>query len=156
MKKEIFFAVLLGLSLGLIVTYGVYRATQADTQDQVTDITQSTTDNQDGQINETVSNLVINSPKDETIVDTKTIPVTGTTSSNSFVVIYVNETPYITTADQTGAFSISVELAENSNVIGVHALNQDGAETVVEVIVTYISKPLVSQNATPSGDIVAE
>lgn len=156
MKKEIFFAVLLGLSLGLIVTYGVYRATQADTQDQVSNIAQSTTGDQNSQSNETVSNLVINSPKDEALVDTKTIPVTGLTTSNSFVIVYVNETPYITTADQTGAFSISVDLAENSNFIGVYALNQDGDETTVELLVTYISQPLVSQTATPSGDTVDE
>ncbi len=145
MKKEIFFAVLLGLSLGLIVTYGVYRATQADTQNQIDDITQTGDDDQNSQINATIANLIISTPKDEAIVDTKTIQVAGNTSSNAFVIIYVGETPYVTTADQTGAFSVSVELSENSNVIGIHSLTEDGDETVVEVTVTYISKPLVTQ-----------
>lgn len=145
MKKEIFFAVLLGLTLGLIVTYGVYRATQANTQNQIEDITQTQDDDPTSQINTTIANLIINTPKDETVVDTKTIQVAGNTSTNAFVIIYVNEIPYITTADQAGAFSVSVELSENSNIIGVHSLTEDGEETVLEVTVTYISKPLVTQ-----------
>lgn len=152
MKKEVFFAILLGLSFGLIVTYGIYRASQADTQQQLATILETTNLDVANEENSAISTIVIDAPLNESIVDEQRQTISGTTLSNSFVVIYVNETPYVTTADQAGAFSISADLRLGSNVIGVHALNENGQETVSEIVVGYTTQPLFSQAATDSAD----
>lgn len=144
MKKEIFFAILIGLFFGLVVTYGIYRANQADTQEQVATILESTelASNQQNGI-EVLTNLVVSNPKNESIVTEQTQTIAGTTSENAFVVIYINETPYITTADETGAFSISADLRLGANIIGIHSLDNIGQETTTEIIVSYTTQPLL-------------
>lgn len=153
MKKEVFFAVLLGLSLGLIVTYGVYRANQANTQDQVDTLLQESAAETIDPTANGISSLVIDAPENESIVDEAKQTIAGTTLANAFVVIYVNETPYMTTADQTGAFSISADLSLGSNVIGVHSLSEDGNEAIAEIVVSYTTQPLIPQ---PSASESAE
>jgi len=152
MKKEVFVAILLGLSFGLIVTYGIYRASQADTQQQLATILETTNLELENEDTSAISTIVIDSPQNESIVDEQRQTISGTTISNSFVIIYVNETPYITSADQAGAFSVSADLQLGSNVIGVHALNENGEETVSEIVVGYTTQPLFSQAATSSAD----
>jgi ABC-type uncharacterized transport system ATPase subunit len=152
MKKEVFVAILLGLSFGLIVTYGIYRASQADTQQQLATILETTNLDVENEDTNSISTIVIDSPLNESIVDEQRQTISGTTISNSFVIIYVNETPYITTADQAGAFSVSADLRLGSNVIGVHALDENGQETVAEIVVGYTTQPLFSQTATDSAD----
>jgi hypothetical protein len=152
MKKEVFFAILLGLSFGLIVTYGIYRASQADTQQQLANILETTNLPLVNDSDSSISTIVINSPPNESIVDEKRQTIAGTTHSNSFVVIYVNETPYITTTDQAGAFSLSADLRLGSNVIGIHALDENGQETISEIVVGYTTQPLFSQAATGSAN----
>lgn len=145
MKKEVFTAIFLGLFLGLIVTYGIYRASQADTQQQVAslldvdlEVEQTTLENGNNGV------LVINTPSHESVVSEQRQTISGNTLSNSFIVIYVNETPYITTADESGAFSLSADLRLGANIIGVHALNENGDETISEITVAYTTQPLLS------------
>jgi hypothetical protein len=153
MKKEILVAILIGLFFGLIVTYGIYRASQANTENQVADVLETNNQEQENNSNNAISNINIDTPEDESIVSDLRQTIAGTTLSNSFVIIYVNETPYITTADQAGAFSISADLSLGSNVIGVHTLNENGQETSTELTVGYITQPLETQLATESATI---
>jgi len=151
MKKEVFFAVLLGLTLGLIVTYGIYRASQANTQDQLDTITEGESEQAGQQEKIDSSSLVVDVPQDESVVNEATLTVSGTTLSNTFVIIYVGETPYITTADEAGAYSVSVELEEGSNIIGVHSLSENGQEVSTERLVTYTTQPLLPDTASESA-----
>lgn len=145
MKKEIIIAILLGLSLGLFITYGLYRTRNAADNNQT--LTIEDTLNSSPEI-EALSTLVLHSPEDETIVDTQEIPIAGDTEPNNFVVIFVNEEEFITTADETGAFSISAELESGSNVIIVYSIDEDGNQTVEERVVVYSTRSLTEDENT--------
>lgn len=139
MRKEVIFAILIGLSLGLVITYGIYRARMSlNTPPQL--LSENGTSPTPSP--ETVSNLLITNPDDEAIVDQKQIPVAGTTTANAFIVVIVNDNEYITTADETGNFSVEVELANNSNVIQVFTLDEDGSQSMKELTVIYTTQPL--------------
>lgn len=140
MKKELFVAIILGLSMGLIITYGIYRAQQVDTRQQAAILEIDTEELAD--ISDLQNTLIIDSPKDESVVDQQNISVAGQTLPGAFVVIYVNEDPVITTADSSGAFSITARLRTGANVISVHSVAEDGTEVVADVVVSYTTDPI--------------
>lgn len=149
MKKEIIIAILLGLSLGLFITYGLYRSRNSANDKSVPSI-QEVLENPDKA--NVLSTLVLHSPDDESIVSESEITIAGDTQPNNFVVIFVNEENFITTADDAGAFSISAELEDGSNVILIHSVDEDGKETVEERMVVYTDKPLDQAEDEPSDE----
>lgn len=136
MRKEIIFAIILGLVVGLLITYGVYRSRQVDTSDEQ-DLTLNSTPTT---ITTEVGNLVLHSPADESVVDTPDVTVAGTTDPQAFVVIFVNDIEHVTNADLSGNFSLGVTLETGSNVISVHALNEDGKKTTQERVVIHTTQ----------------
>ena len=139
MRKELLLAVLVGISLGLLITFGVYRSRQSADRaqdNQTQDLVTSQVTNDSSQDN---SQLSITSPEDESIVDKEQIIVSGTTGANNFVVVFLNDSELITNADQSGNFSVEVELDEGPNLIVVEAINEDGQTCKQERVVTVDS-----------------
>ena len=124
MKKEIVIAILIGLSLGLFITYGVYQAktsiSKKSDQDQKT-LALTPAPNQ-----EFAGELILNSPEDGLIQADKTISVSGTTLPSSFVVVFVGNDENITTSDESGNFSSEVNLKDGVNIITVIVLDESG------------------------------
>ena len=149
MKKEIVVAILLGLTLGLIVSVGVYRARKS-LQSQTTNQpipSSSPTPDTTGK-----GPLVIISPEDESIQSTKELKITGTTKPEALIVIMVNDTPFVTTADKSGNFSIQTELKTMANIIVVRAIDEDGNTTEEKRSVIYTTTALdEAPNATFSA-----
>lgn len=148
MRKELFFAILLGLTAGLIITYGLYRAR---TSLQTTPVLQTS---------ETpiptpaiATNLIITSPDDETIQESKTVTVAGTTDPNAFVVVVTTDTDQVTQADASGNFSVETQLSDGANVIIVYGVNEDGQVTSQERTVTVES---ATPEATESSETPEE
>lgn len=149
MKKEVIVAVILGLTLGLIVSYGVYRARKS--LQQPTTETEATP--QPSASAGTHTSLVMLSPEDESIQSAKEVKVTGTTVPNALIVIFINQNEHITNADASGNFSIQTELQPNSNVITTRSIDDDGnvAEDQRTVIMSSVSldeAPTASYSAT--------
>jgi hypothetical protein len=147
MKKEIFFAVIIGLLLGLIVTYGVYtarRALRSGGQPPAATPTPSVTPTP-------LSNLIITSPSDESVVFEAAITVAGNTDANAFVVVITPTDQLITTADETGNFSVNLQLASGGNIIQIFSINEDGETTQHEVTVVYNDEEATaSESAQPT------
>lgn len=141
MKKELFLAILIGLLVGLIIVFGVYRTKIIFTpKNKSTTLEASPSPEASADV---ISNLVIHSPLNETIQDEESVTIAGSTNNNEFVVILVNEEEFITTADESGNFSISTTLEPGSNIIQINSINEDGKLTTEELTVIYITKPLI-------------
>ncbi|MEN8253393.1 MAG: hypothetical protein ABFQ62_03400 [Patescibacteria group bacterium] len=158
MKKEILFAILIGLSLGLIITYGAYRARKSE-QEMATQTTDSIASSP-GSETESQGNkfLTLFSPEDESIQDNDNVKITGNTTADSFVVIFIGNDENITIADDSGNFSVESKLEKGSNVIAVHAINEDGKSSIEERTVIYTTAAINTENnddsqeASPSGE----
>lgn len=151
MRKEIVLAIVIGLGVGLILTYGFYLARTALQRDPDNNLGQetNTSPSPDPSGNGTLSLI---SPVDESVQSSSSITIAGTTIVDSFVVIFVNDEEFITTADESGNFSIETELEDGSNVITVHAIDEDGNETIVERTVTVVEEvPVASASAAPAN-----
>jgi hypothetical protein len=148
MKKEILLAVLIGLGLGLIITYGVYRAR--------TSLTNPSTGSTESQVASPTpasqTSLVITAPEDEIVQSTASITVAGTTTPNSFVVVLLDDEETITTADASGNFSVERQLSLGANVILIFSVDEDGNTAEVERTVVLTEE----EEADPTDETSTE
>lgn len=156
MKKEVLIAIFVGLSMGLIITFGVYRVMSSLTQKPVAEFVQET----QTQVTATPTVLTLHSPEDGIIQTETELTVTGTTIPNSFIVVFINNEDYISTSDESGNFTIKVELETGENIIRVHVVDVNVAHTVEERFVVVsdafekleaAQKELEAQQATQSA-----
>lgn len=128
MKKEVVIAILIGLSLGLFITYGIYQAKNSVSRsgnDSELIVSPAPDDQFAGE-------LVLNSPINESVQNETALSVSGTTLANSFVVVFVGNEELITHSDDSGNFSVEVELAEGANIVSVYVIDEDGRSLSVE------------------------
>lgn len=151
MKKEMIISVLVGLFFGLIIVYGVYTAQSSLSKPEQTTKKLEVSPSTEAE-DEANSNLSLHSPEDEMIVNQSATTIAGTTIANSYVVIFINDEEIITTADDSGNFSVEGELELGSNIIQVHIIDEDGLSIVKERTVIYTTKPLI-ETETDSDDI---
>jgi hypothetical protein len=154
MKKEIIIAILIGLSLGLFITYGVYQAKTGITnkvgQDQKTLALTPVPDQ------EFSGELVLNSPEDEIIQTEATTSVSGTTLANSFVVVFVGNDETITSSDESGNFSVEVDLENGVNIISVIVLDENGRSISTKRTLIVSDDPLTQDSEEESGEETEE
>jgi len=151
MKKEIILAIVLGLSFGLVITYGVYRANLSMTQ-QPHERNQTSTPTPSPDSTADNANLSLISPEDESVVTDSALTVAGKTFPNAYVVIFINDIENLTTADDQGNFSITGELELGSNFIITHVIDDNGVTTTQErtvILTTVAASPAASASATP-------
>lgn len=150
MKKEILISVLIGLTLGLIITYGVYRFRSSANNTPATSLETvvATTPSPDIESSSVIS---IHNPPNGAVLNNTALTVTGNTIADAYVVLFVNDTEHISTADDAGNFSFQTKLVTGPNILRVHVVEESGTTTVAErsVIVT----PAESAAATPSAEV---
>lgn len=137
MKKEIVLAICLGLLLGLIVTYGVYRARVSLDEPAISDSVFSSATPLPTTTEAAHNSITLLSPEDESVQDTAEVKVIGTTDPNAQVVIFVNDVPHILTSDTSGNFSITDTLKAGPNRITVQTIDEDGNTAQIERVVTF-------------------
>lgn len=155
MKKEVIIAIFVGLSMGLIITFGVYRVKSTITEQPVADFIQ---DEEDNQATATPTILALHSPEDGIIQTDKELIIAGTTIPNTFIVAFVNDEDYLSNSDESGNFSIKVQLEEDENIIRVHVVDENSASVVEErlVVVSSAFEDLESNQATDSAQTTQE
>ena len=145
MRKELLLAIFIGMSMGLIITFGIYQSrenTRENKNYQTDDLVKQQVD--DG-LKES-SQLSITTPEESLIVDQENLIVSGNTNPSSFVVIFVNDKENITTADETGNFSLEVTLDDGGNYIEIHSLDEDGNSIIKERSVIFDADYLNNDN----------
>ncbi|MEO8581828.1 MAG: hypothetical protein ABI425_04635 [Patescibacteria group bacterium] len=141
MKKEAIFAIIMGVIVGLGITFGIYKlkkSSATSTEDQLKKIDQQATPTPSADANQ---KLLITSPKDESILTSTTLRVSGSAEPNEMIVVFINDKEYITQADSIGAFAQDVELDAGGNILQFTAIASDGKQTSVtqNVVVSSVS-----------------
>lgn len=144
MKKEVVIAIIVGFSLGLVITYGVYRAQnslkQKAAQDEIIQTEPSLVEEKETNL------LSITHPENGTITGEETIAIGGITQKNALISVISNNDEKLTQADNLGNFSIEINLAAGPNQIDVTAFNQAGFRQDKTVYVVYSSYDLESED----------
>ncbi|NLG06249.1 MAG: hypothetical protein GX559_00945 [Candidatus Pacebacteria bacterium] len=155
MRKEVLLAILVGASLGLLITFAVYRS-QRNVSDAQKDQVQDVISSQSADEQESSGQLAITSPEDNLIVDSQRLIVSGNTQANNSVVIALNDLEIITNADASGNFSKEIRLDQGANVLSIYSISQDGLLTRVDrtVIVDeeFLNEDFSEQEAEATGE----
>jgi len=130
MKKEVVIAIIIGLSVGLIIAFGLWTANKS--------LNQIPSDNETSnpQANQTTptpisQSLTIDNPTEDFISNQEKITVTGKATPEATVVITYEEGEKILTADSGGLFSVEITLIGGANEIKISAFESDGNESSV-------------------------
>jgi hypothetical protein len=142
MRKEVIYAVIGGIILGLVVAFGVWRINSSIPKNKNQDInTQSPTPKSStpGEFK-----IVLDKPENDDVVTTDTVNVSGLTKPLSWITVAGDESDYIIQSDTNGVFSQEVDLTPGVNQIKVTAFYPEGGTngvkpSVTEVLVVYSS-----------------
>jgi len=132
MKKEVVIAIIVGFVLGLAITFGIYTAQKALKNKQVP------TESPSSQIDLTPSHsITITSPENEALVDNEEVTLTGTTTSLSSITIISQDSQIITTANEQGNFTATLELSGGANPINITSYDPDGNQAETQIVIAY-------------------
>jgi hypothetical protein len=135
MRVEAILAIIIGVILGLGVTYGIYQIRNVNAPETVTTESSPVV----AQVTPTTDNssekILITSPEDESVLTAEQITISGSVESNQMVVMFVNERNYVTQADEIGSFAVKAALDVGSNVIRISAVSSDGTQHEKELVV---------------------
>lgn len=138
MRKEILLAIFVGITLGLMITFGIYQNrenSQANQNTASNKLINSQQNSETAAIQN--SQLAITNPEDNLLTDQEKIMVSGTSNANNLIIIFLNGQDLVTNSDQTGNFSKEIELELGANLIEIYSIDEDNQTVKIEKSVIY-------------------
>jgi len=148
MKKEVTIAIIIGLILGLVVTFGIYTARKGSSFE--TDLTATPNPGSQPNVspNSVKNSLVISSPEDGLITADKELQVSGTTDPNAFIFIFFADQFKVDKADATGNFSTTIPTRSGPMLVVVRAVDEAG-NTAEDERSVFIGDPQSQSSSAP-------
>jgi hypothetical protein len=81
--------------------------------------------------------LTLDQPKDEAVVNSKVLVVSGKTQSNAVVVVTTDSSEDVVTPSENGGFSTTVNLDDGQNILEVTSIAPNGESVTTKKTVTY-------------------
>jgi len=81
--------------------------------------------------------LTLDRPKDEEVVTSKIMIISGKTSSSAVVVVMTDSREDVITPTSNGDFSTTVSIDDGQNIIEVTAISPNGESITIKKTVTY-------------------
>jgi hypothetical protein len=148
MRKEVFIALLIGLSLGLVVAFGIRTARESlARRPQSTDQSTSTTTLP----NQLAQTILITTPEPDEIVSESELNVIGTTAAKSMISISSLTGEVAVMADDAGAFNAIIELESGINPIKITSFSPEGDESSVELFTILSTVDFATDSAMVSN-----
>lgn len=139
MRKEKIILSFIAATIGILFALGIfffYQSTKTLRDSQIKKITiESPTPNPTQGLF-----LNITSPKDEEVVSSQNIKISGKTMPNAKIVIISDSLEEAATADKDGNFSTTITLSDDENILQITAISQNGETVKAQRTVTYTSE----------------
>jgi len=136
MRKEILFAILAGITFGLIIAFGVWRANIALRPEGA-----NTTE--EGTASEIVPadfGITIAKPENYQVITSSSTVLTGITKPNVLLVTSTENEDYVVKANGDGEFEVEIDVVGGINEVILTAFDTDGAETEERLTLIYSSE----------------
>lgn len=149
MRKELFFAILAGAILGLIIAFGVWRMNSSlSPNTDIKEVQASPVPTAENNFAITLSKI-----EDNDVITANPLAVTGLTKPLSQVAISGESKDYLTVANANGEFTKDVTLDSGINQLLIDSFDQSGSfsETISSLV--YSSEFAKYLTASPSGDL---
>ncbi len=137
MRKEIGYAAVAGILLGLIVAFGVYRINSKVAKNKNNTTSSVKASPTPSPIGPKEFKVVLDKPNQNDVVTESSITVSGLTKPSLWIVASGENRDYITQADSSGGFSLDVNLTPGVNQIKVTALNSEGSQVSSGILIVY-------------------
>lgn len=147
MVKELVIAILLGSTLGFILTgsflglsknKSLFNKSSGPTPTIQSNLTPTTFSDNITTVTPTPAvNLTVTSPTNNSISNTAKITITGNTQPQNLIIIKNSKNTYTGDADDTGAFSIPIELESGINIVQIVSFDQDDNQAEIDLNITY-------------------
>jgi hypothetical protein len=85
----------------------------------------------------TAPKLTISSPEPDSVVSASPVTLSGQAPKNSLLIIQTPVKVSQTTADNSGAFSVDIDLDIGANLVSVTAVDNDNHQVDLSLIITY-------------------
>lgn len=136
MHREVLFAIILGIGLGALVAFGLWRANLIflpgrESPRPLSEVTALPQEPQE------VSDLIVTQPEDKLVVSEDTITIKGSATPRATVVILTPAQEAVLEAKTDGSFEEEVELDGGPNEIVVKSFDEQGRESTQELTVVY-------------------
>lgn len=127
-----FIAVIFGLLVAGVVFF-IYQSTKTISPSKITPITINlpTPTPLPGVL------LTIDQPANESVVNTKSITLSGKTTSDATLVLTTDTDDQVVSPAQNGNYAITTTLGDGTNQITITAISPDGQETKKTITLTY-------------------
>lgn len=144
MKKEVLVAIIVGLILGLIITFGVYTANRSLNQLKANKVAQSdsTTSAPPPLTQDQEKTLEITSHESFDLLEESEITLSGVAWPDAVIALLTENQEYLTTADSDGIFSFNFELIKGYNEIQVIATDDTNETSSKNLVLTYSTAKL--------------
>lgn len=146
MRKEVVFAIIIGLILGAVILVGWQLADQSAKQASSTSTTPQTKPDPDLSETPVVQSINVISPQNHAVVNTNSIKITGKTLPSATVAISDSEDDAIVTADIDGNFSVDIALTGGTNLIKLTVLKDDRTTDSTQITVIYTTAKFTSDD----------
>lgn len=134
MRKEVVWAILAGITFGLVIAFGIMRVNSSvKPKGEATEATPTPVANQEE------FKIVIDKPENEDVTTQDYVEVSGLTKPHANIVVSTEEVDYLTSSDDKGLFTQSVDLIAGVNRITVTAISESSFTSTSQVIVIYSS-----------------
>ena len=139
MRKEVLLAIILGVGLGLVLTFGIWKANRALKENQTTAGIFPTPAVSGESVEASGLTLSILQPEEGDLAGKDKIAVTGSTSPGANLIILSDTGEQAGVADSRGSFETTVELIGGANDIKVIAFNPNTGERVEKQVTVVFS-----------------
>ena len=157
MRKEILIAIIVGVIVGLGITFGLFTVRQRIFPNTTArEINSSREQNPTPTPTATQRNLVIQQPENNLLTDQSSVKVVGRALPNSYITILTPDNEALTVADQDGDFAQDVELDLGGNRVTVVAIAPDGQQEEVVLSVVYSTVDLNADTASAEASVEGE
>lgn len=136
MRKEVLVAILIGVILGALVAFGIWRANLALLpKKEAVKTEQRAGPTPSAEV--PASSLILTQPEDNTILSQDKVIIKGATTPGATVLFLTNIDELVTQADKDGAFEQEVELEGGPNEITVTSYDESGNEMTQTLTLVY-------------------
>ena len=133
MRKEILFAILAGVTFGLIIAFGVWRANVALKPESV----KTSAPEDSSEAAQADFGITIAKPQNYQVITSSPTVISGVTKPEAWVSVSAEDEDYIINADEDGAFEVEVDTVGGVNEIVITAFDEDGAQVEEKLVFVY-------------------
>lgn len=136
MRKEIIFALLAGITFGLVIAFGIWKTNSNQNQNINQEEIQNSSNSSTSQT-QISSDLTILKPEENEVISSNSATIEGVTEPESKIVISAEEQDLLIKSDKNGGFSINVPLISGLNEIVITSFLKDNKTVTVRLPIVY-------------------